>query len=274
MAFLSRPVTARQIHDVPPEGSGDSSGTWEIRHLDLSPDDYLVVVTQTCDIVRSPTQEPYVEAMRAYWTSDRAEIHQAQTNSVRRYLLRRRVTSSGSIEALIADATVRVQVDKVSLLELSPEPAFDPADTSRLRGFGRWLGDRYSRQPLPDHLVRAVQAPVVEAVRKLRPGDERLRLLEDVRELLFVIQGQDFPPYQVELWFLANDGDEVAPPIAVEGAARLAGWLQEVLERRGQAALVHWERFDTRTLSVHDYINAYQLPLEAYTLTEESGREL
>lgn len=49
------------------------------------------------------------------------------------------------------------------------------------------------RPPLPDALVAAVQRPIVDAVRKLRPTDERRRILEGIREILFVVH-DDGPP--------------------------------------------------------------------------------
>lgn len=252
------------------EPGGSVASIWEPRQLALDEGDYLVIVTQVCDLVRTPAQEPYVEAVRAFWTSDKAAIHQASTNSLRRFVLRRRTTADETVEALIADATVRVLIEKVALLTLEPEPGFDQADTVGPREFRKWLGERYARPPLPDNLVVAVQRPIVDAVRKLRPSDERLQVLEGIREILFVLQ-DDGPPYQVELWFLANEATEVPRPDE-EAAARLAGWIAEVLDNSGQACLAHWELFDAGSLSVRDYITAYSLPLDDYTLTEELGR--
>jgi len=61
--------------------------------------------------------------------------------------------------------------------------------------------------------VRAVQQPVVTAIRRLGAKDERRRILEGLREILFVWQDAVWPPYRVEMWVLANNssGSERSP---------------------------------------------------------------
>src|SRR6266851_10018799 len=76
----------------------DSSSEWDLHQRELDSDDYLLVVTQTCDLTRAPESEPYVEVIRAYWTADKAIIHEASFNSIRRFLIRRRQPASGSAE--------------------------------------------------------------------------------------------------------------------------------------------------------------------------------
>src|SRR5437016_3755893 len=51
------------------------SDVWTLQQEKLDPNDFLVIASQTCDIKRSPTLEPYVEALRSYWTSERNIIH-------------------------------------------------------------------------------------------------------------------------------------------------------------------------------------------------------
>src|SRR5260370_40960620 len=76
-----------------------SANSWSLQQETLDENDLLLIVSQTCDIQRSPKQEPYVEAIRAYWTSERSIIHEAGKNSVRRFLIQRRTTGNGKVEA-------------------------------------------------------------------------------------------------------------------------------------------------------------------------------
>ena len=41
---------------------------WIRRETPLKEDDYLIVISQICDIQKRPEQEPFVEMIRAYWT--------------------------------------------------------------------------------------------------------------------------------------------------------------------------------------------------------------
>src|ERR1700687_486064 len=62
---------------VPPENQGtlitsNSQLSWKIEHRTLENKDFLVVVSQTCDMRRLASKEPYVEAIRAFWTDDKS----------------------------------------------------------------------------------------------------------------------------------------------------------------------------------------------------------
>src|SRR5437764_318267 len=81
-----------------------SPGNWILNQEALGANDVLLVASQTCDIKRPPTQEPYIEVIRGYWSSDRSIIHQAGKNSYRLFLMQRRSNINAAEEALIADA--------------------------------------------------------------------------------------------------------------------------------------------------------------------------
>src|ERR1035437_4336020 len=48
-----------------------TSLVWNLQQGSLNEDDWLIVATHICDIKKSPDTEPYVEVLRAYWTTDR-----------------------------------------------------------------------------------------------------------------------------------------------------------------------------------------------------------
>src|ERR1700694_4141139 len=48
-----------------------SQDIWILRQALLDTEDLLIVASQTCDIQRSAGQEPFIEVIRGFWTSDR-----------------------------------------------------------------------------------------------------------------------------------------------------------------------------------------------------------
>lgn len=232
----------------------------------LDKDELLVATSQTCDIQRSPKSEPYVEALRAFWTSDRGVIHDAGKNSVRHFLVQRRMNDAGKAEGLIADATVRIQIDKVSLLKLKPLYSFDENDRVTTRRFRKWLAKRYDRPALADELVIAIQKPIIKAIGRLRSTDDKHRVLDGISEILFLPHDKALP-LLIDMLFIRDERSD-APIVSEEDAATLAGWISEVLRREGKADLTNWEILSLKEISVYDYIHAYELPTDQYSLAE------
>jgi len=142
-------------------------GSWVLNQEALDANDVLIIASQTCDIKRSLLQEPYIEVIRGYWSSDRSVIHQAGKNSSRLFLMQRRSRNNTKEEALIADAIVRIQIEKAALLLLMPKSSFKENDKVTPHKFSEWLARRYNRPALPDAIVNAIQKPIVKGIDKL-----------------------------------------------------------------------------------------------------------
>lgn len=241
-----------------------SAVRWNIRQETLDEGDFFIIVSQPCDIQKSPKQEPYVEVMRVYWTNDRGIIHEASRNSVRYFLLQRRSSDNGQEEALIVDATVHLLLDKVSLLKLTPLAGIPADDKLALRLFRRWLARRYDRPALDDDLVDAIQKPIIKAIGKLQPSDPLHDILGGVGEVLFLLQN-DTTPYQIVLLFIRAERSDTLQ-VSVEQAAKLAGWIDSILKKRGNAELNDWEILSTEEISLKDYTTALKLSLDQYSL--------
>lgn len=240
------------------------SNQWQTKEVTFDKNDLLVIISQACDIQKAPDKEPYVEAVRAYWTSERDIIHQAQRNSVYYFPLKERTLSHKRKEALIVDLRQRLLIEKESLLRCQPESSFDEANAVTPRRFRQWLGRRYLRQALENDLVIAIQQPVVNAIRKLPPGDPLHDTLDSLREIRFFLLNET-APYQIEMLFLF-DGESEHPPCTYEEAARLGNWMDIQLKSEGQVALYTWQWYSTQAMSVYDYENAYELPLHEFSL--------
>ena len=203
-----------------------------------------------------------------YWTSDRNVMHQAGKNSSRVFLMQRRLCSDGREEALIADATVHIQIEKVAFLTLTPQSGFKENDKITPRKFSEWLARRYNRPALPDTIVNAIQKPVVKAIDRLPTSDRLHSILDGIDEILFVPRN-DSVPFLIDIIFIRDERSD-APQVNDEDAARLGDWIANVLQRGKEAELIHWEMLSRKEISVYDYSNAYELPLDYYTSWDES----
>jgi hypothetical protein len=164
-----------------------TSDQWELKEVVLDAKDLLVIVSQACDIQKAPDKEPYVEAVRAYWTRDRNIIHQARRNAAYYFPLKERDISINAREALIVDIRHRLLIEKTALCRCQPVSYFDREDTGTPRRFRQWLGRRYLRQALANELVIAIQQPVVNAIRKLSAEDSLHNTLDNLREIRFLL---------------------------------------------------------------------------------------
>src|SRR5260370_14550090 len=174
---------------------------WQLRQEAIDDNDYLVIVSHPCDIIISPTIEPYAEVMRAYRTTDRGIIYGAgKRNSLRRFLLRRQINKNGELEGLIADATIRVSIEKQDLLAYSHQTCFDEDDKYSLLLFRQWLAARYYRQALPNSLVKAITGPIIKAIENLSPRHAYQDVFNGVGKILFQLQNNK-QPFEVELFF-------------------------------------------------------------------------
>lgn len=149
----------------------------------------LVLTSQDCDIAAAPTIEPFVEAMRAFRTTDPRTLNEARS-SVRKFLLN---PDSG----LIVDAAAaRVTLEKPVLSTLTPTMPTD--DTERLQDFAQWLARRPARASFPDGFVRVVMEPLRDLLKR-ELGRSAAYVYVELLGLRVVNPENDVPPYPVRL---------------------------------------------------------------------------
>lgn len=246
----------------------NAEGGWSLQRQPLAPADRLIVASQTCDIVKPPDKEPYVEFVVGHWTSDRALIHDAGKRSFRRFVLERRRDKNGQEVCLIADATMWVRVQKQGLVGVVPEGCYLEAVAGTARTWRKWLARRYDREPLADDLVKAVQRPIVDAYEALRRNPLR-RVIDGFMEIRFCPLTES-APYSVDIVLLYNPDRHPEPANPLE-VLELRGWIADALAKVGLASVNTSSPVSIREFSVYDYVHFHELPLEHYTLADDSA---
>ncbi len=238
--------------------SRTAEGEWQVLSRQAESDDWLVVISQSCDIVRDPAKEPYVEVMRAWWTTDEDLLRMARTNSFRFFLLRTREGSGG----LVADAPQTFRIDKASVISLALEGNLDEKGSERFRA---WVAGRYGRVALEQPVVDGVQRPIVEAVKKAIRDSAGRKVLDGIREVRVFWHDEN----DIELFLVPEDGVRVA---AGEVAA-VAGAIVRSVRDAGLVQAIGWDVVDLESLSAREYLASVQMPLDHYSLPEPAATE-
>ena len=215
-------------------------------------EDYLVIASQDCDIVRSLNEEPNIVAMRAFTTQNSSILRYADSNSSHYFLLDRK-------RGLVAESSVMVLIEKPVLLNFTPEPgACDSATQGR---FARWIAHRFDRPAFDDDVVGAVIKPILDNLSQMqKDGDPDLDALNNVKEVrLAKIVGK--PPFDVRLLFIIPQEGLSGNGVALAHLVfRMRTWFNPLAAR-----LVAWDARHLYEITVGDYLDTQQIYLEQYT---------
>ncbi len=216
----------------------------------LRADDWLVVVSQTCDIVMKPEIEPYVEAVVCRVEQDRTRFPTYKP-SARRFVV-------DEERGLVAHAELRVQLSKQLLATLTPEPW--PGDERILRWFQDWLAWRYLRPAIDDDIVQAIQPAIREALSRIKRRRTAHSAINRVlMQLLLVPPSRSEKPYDITLVLLLTDEvDERG--LSAEQADALNELISEI-ERRVDPAnvTIQFEKHSPRMISLSAYMKTWPL---------------
>jgi hypothetical protein len=231
--------------ELPLQGIGVASGI-------TRREDYLVIASQDCDIVRSLNEEPNIVTLRAFITDNSSILRYADSNSSRYFLLDRR-------RGLVAESSFMSLIEKPVLLNFTPEPgARDGATQER---FARWVAHRFDRPAFDDNVVGAVIKPLLDNLSQMQKGnDPDLDALDNVREVrLAKIVGS--PPFDVRLLFIIpEDGLPDGGVALARLVVRIRTWFNPLAAR-----LVAWDARHLYEVTVGDYLDTQQIYLEQYT---------
>jgi len=139
----------------------------------------FIILTQQCDLVREPKQEPTVEVASI---SARTAKGTSTLQSLRSW--RQLVIAEQHDRVLIADSRRRLLLDKRCLQHYPPVQAL-PNDGRQRRRFAWWAGARYFRRPVPTKLYEQVELPLRNALK-----DDGILAIAD-RFLMFIVDELD-----------------------------------------------------------------------------------
>jgi hypothetical protein len=227
-------------------------------------DERLVVISQTCDILKAPEVLPQVEAALAITTATAEIIDEALNLGSARFRL---LQTHASGEAVVLDYAWRTFLDKGFLLECEPDNTIvDGYDVADIKTLARWLGRRYARPVLGDADVRDIADPVRDRWAQLRRDEPEsaLRYSREYPEFrfrreshggltLFVLSAQEEPDEMLGL--------------------EVAGLLAEVLEPIHGTVTVDPGKRSYHTFTKADELSTEQIDLEwaSYEEGAETG---
>ena len=224
----------------------------------------LIVISQTCDILKSPNQLPQVEAALAVTTSKPEIITDSLNLGSGRF---RMLHHDLSGEAVVLDYAWRVFLDKGFLLENLPDntivDGYSPGDRKTL---ARWLGRRYARPVLLDKDVAHIANPIRERWKQLQSEEPEAarKYTEAYPEFRFTRE----PGGGLTLFILSAhaEPDELL-------ALEIAGLLVEVLEPIHGVVTVDQSKRSYYTFTKADELSTEQIDLEwaSYEEGAETG---
>lgn len=267
-SFRPGPIPVPHVTRRSSDQEASPPESWEVVQEIADEESYFIITSQACDIDRSAEGEygePLIGAIHASWITDRRILHEAGSNSVRRFLLQVRTTAQGKREGLVADIRRCVWIEKSALLAFTPELAYSPDDTDTSSRFQQWLAARYNRPAIEDNLVTDVQRPIIELIGKLRKASRWQPLFDAIREIRFA-KHSETRPYNLELAFIEAEGSEAfwATSAGDELLTELVGEIDRVLKITG-VIITNAGSYNLRTISAYDYANLIPLPLDQYS---------
>ena len=251
-AAAKRPTEQRDntvITGLPLQGISIASGI-------TRREDYLVIASQDCDIVRSLSEEPNIIAVRAFTTGNYNILQYADSNSTRYFLLDRN-------RGLVAESSVMTLIEKPVLMNFTPEPG--AADFATQERFARWIAHRFDRPAFHDVVVGAVIKPILDNLSQMQKNnDPDLNALNNVKEVRIAkIIGK--PPFDVRLLFITPESGLPDNGVALARLiARMREWFNPLAAR-----LVAWDALHLYEITVGDYLDTQQIYLEQYTYRGE-----
>lgn len=227
----------------------------------LKEGDRMMVLTQTCDLVKPPEELSQVEVGRVFTTRSDRTIAEANDFGSARY---QRVSEPDADPVLVLDYGRRALLDKGVLQSVEPDNSV-VADWSseRAQTVARWLGRRYSRPAIPDKDYDEITRPVRE--RWIVLVDEEPELAREISE--------EYPEMRFR-----RDGEKIVIYVlsrnqhpSEELALELIGILSEALEPVHGADGLDFptDRRSYYTFRKHDELTT--LPLDMEWASHEEG---
>ncbi len=218
----------------------------------------LVVVTQTCDIVRSCVTRPFIEVAPLVRVSE-VDLHQVK---------RGRKPSHAALPALVSDLLV-ADLDRIMTVEKSiaaswkRTPGFTRDADARV--FAQALARKRVRFAFPDEftaLAKKVQARLGDKHDKHTDEGRGLRALREIR--VQASPSWDAASVEIFFWFVRDEGD-----VTFEGkswADLLRDWLK-LVPATGRFTSIDGQVATLQEMTAEDYVDSDPLDLDHLSTT-------
>lgn len=212
----------------------------------------VVVLSQSCDIVRSYEERPYIEVAPLVLIKDQQVIGEIQKGARPRYAY----IPSAASRMLVGDLDRVMTIDK----ELASEWSFLQGCMTLMeqRQFAAAIARKRSRFAFPDdlvHLLSPLQKRVKKKHSKESPEGRLLRILKEIR----IIASPSWEESEVSLtfYFIAPENTE----ITVELEQQCDRWI-DALEETAIYTSFDVQVLPYSALSAWEYINSIPLDLD------------
>ena len=210
--------------------------------------DGLVVVTQSCDIVRSCEKRPFIEVAPLVKVADKT-LKQIKNRRRPRYAFIP-VTAE---RFLVADLDRVMTVEKSVVMSWERTPGCK--DSDEVRRFAEALASKRDRFAFPDdfvELIKELRKYIISKHNKVSEEGKFLRALREIR----VRAAPDWGADQVDLhfWFILKD-----EPLPVEPRDKYRKKLLGMTPPRGKFSNVEISIEFLKDLTASDYVDSEQL---------------
>jgi hypothetical protein len=213
----------------------------------------LVVVTQTCDIVRSYSERPFIEVCPLVEV-DEEKLHDIERGRRPAYGFVPELAN----QRLIADLDRTMTVEKPVVAKWTRTPGW--STDAQARAFAAALARKRARFAFPDDfttLVAKLQGRLSKKHDKTSPEGDALRRLREIR--VHAAPSWDDKAVTLTFWFVRNDED-----VTFEGknwAACVGEWLKLIPEG-GRFVKVQGQVTTLEDLTAADYVESDPLDLD------------
>jgi len=213
----------------------------------------LVVLTQTCDVVRKARDRPYVEVGPLVRVKEAAELENIRRGASPRYAY----LPGAAPQMLIADLDRVMTVEK-SLLAIWTREVGCPTDQDQ-RDFAKALARKRARFAFPNDFVSVVEglrARITQKHAKESSEGECLRSLREIR--VTAAPSWDAVTISLKFWFIVVEG---SLPTTDELRQQGEAWMG-YLKPGGRFSSIEYDMVTLDAVSAREYLSSDRLDLD------------
>jgi hypothetical protein len=233
----------------------------EVPDADLYEQDVegLVILTQTCDVVRKSKDRPFLEVGPLVRVNDEAHMRIIMRGSSPRYAY----LPGAASRMLVADLDRVMTVEKGVLATWTRETGC--RSDQEQRAFAEALARKRARFAFPDDfasLVERLRARITQKHSKESPEGACLRSLREIRVAAF--PQWDAPSVSLLFWFIVADG---VSPVAEDLRQQCKTWMDNI-GPIGRYSSVDYDIVTLDGISAREYLNSDRLDLDHLSKTQ------